>query len=175
MTLGRRRPTTIFSNNRISSPQHNCTSWLITRRSITERGCSFAFFARQFIDAISPSNFPATNPGAEFGDVKRFAFEYRGLSYQVQTRLMTSIGLSQSGNKRGNRGTLFDAASRHAGASGVNSLMYVSDNEDRYDDRAWAANTTRAQTCRDDPAKTYNPGPVANSKARWWNAFLQNT
>lgn len=36
--------------------------------------------------------------GAEFGDVKRFTFEYRGLSYQVQTRLMTSIGLSQSGN-----------------------------------------------------------------------------
>ena len=35
---------------------------------------------------------------AEFGDVKRFTFEYRGLSYQVQTRLMTSIGLSQSGN-----------------------------------------------------------------------------
>jgi hypothetical protein len=29
----------------------------------------------------------------EFGDVKRFTFEYRG-----QTRLMTSIGLSQSGN-----------------------------------------------------------------------------
>jgi hypothetical protein len=36
--------------------------------------------------------------GAEFGDVKRFTFEYRGLSYQVQTRLMTSIGLSQSGD-----------------------------------------------------------------------------
>jgi hypothetical protein len=35
---------------------------------------------------------------AEFGDVKRFTFEYRGLSYQVQTRLMTSIALSQSGN-----------------------------------------------------------------------------
>jgi hypothetical protein len=34
----------------------------------------------------------------EFGDVKRFTFEYRGLSYQVQTRLMTSIALSQSGN-----------------------------------------------------------------------------
>jgi hypothetical protein len=30
--------------------------------------------------------------------VKRFTFEYRGLSYQVQTRLMTSMGLSQSGN-----------------------------------------------------------------------------
>jgi hypothetical protein len=37
--------------------------------------------------------------GAEFGDVKQFTFEYRGLSYhQVQTRLMTSIGLPQSGN-----------------------------------------------------------------------------
>jgi hypothetical protein len=37
--------------------------------------------------------------GVEFGDVKRFTFEYRGLSYyQVQTPLMTSIGLPQSGN-----------------------------------------------------------------------------
>jgi hypothetical protein len=37
----------------------------------------------------------------------------------------------------------------------------------QHDDRAWAANPARVQASRSDPAKTDNPGQVANSKACW--------
>jgi hypothetical protein len=65
---------TISSSNRIYWAQDNCMSSSIERRYDKTR-LQLRFYARQFIDAMSPSNFPATNP-----EVIRKAIETRSAS-----------------------------------------------------------------------------------------------